>query len=207
MLVDVGFGVSAVTTAELAAAFPTHEVVGLEQDAARVAAASLEFPSLALVAGGLEGAARQALVLRIANVGRGLSRDGVAELHAQVLPWLVDGGVCLEGSTDLEGHVSTFWVLRRVGASLHREALVFHTDGARGFSPWLFRDVLPRDLRRDVRAGTPIFSLLSDWEAAWQTTRSADPHDSLRASFSALATTRADVDARFLEHGFCRWIC
>ncbi len=206
-MIDVGFGVSAVTTAELAAAFPTHEVLGLEQDAARVAAASLEFPSLALLAGGLEGAQRQALVLRIANVGRGLSRDGVAALYEQVLPWLVDGGVCLEGSTDVEGHVSTFWVLRRRGPSLQREALVLHTDGARGFSPWLFRDVLPRELRRDVREGTPIFSLLTDWEAAWQATRSAEPLASLRASVAALATTRADVDARFLEQGFCRWSC
>lgn len=204
-MVDVGFGVSAVTTAELAEAFPSHEVLGLEQDAARVAAASLEFPSLALLAGGLEGASREARVVRIANVGRGLSRDGVAELHAQVFPWLVDGGVCLEGSTDLEGHVSTFWVLRRVCGSLQREALVFHTDGARGFSPWLFRDVLPRDLRRDVRAGTPIFSLLTDWEGAWQATRSANPSDSLHASVTALSTTRADVDPRFIEHGFCAW--
>ena len=205
LLVDVGVGVSAVTTAELAEAFPSHEVLGLEQDAARVAAASLEFPSLALLAGGLEGAPRQALVLRIANVGRGLSRDGVAELHAQVLPWLVDGGVCLEGSTDVEGHVSTFWVLRRVGAALQREALVLHTDGARGFSPWLFRDVVPRDLRRDVREGTAVHALLTEWAASWEAVRTASPLESFGASVVALAGSRPDVEARFVTDGFCVW--
>lgn len=205
MLVDVGFGVSAVTTAELAAAFPSQEVLGLEHDASRVAAASLERPSLVLVAGGLEQVRREALVVRIANVGRGLSSEGAALLHEQVLPKLVDGGVCLEGSTDVEGHVSTFWVLRRRGTSLEREALVFHTDGARGFSPWLFRDVLPRDLRRDVRPGTAVHGLLSAWTAAWERARTSSPLESYEASVRALAEGRPDVDARFITDGFCVW--
>ncbi len=205
LLVDVGFGVSAVTTSELAAAFPLHEVLGLELDASRVATASVAFPALTLVAGGLEDVSREALVVRIANVGRGLSKEGAATLHEQAVPKLVDGGVCLEGSTDVEGHVSAFWVLRRRGAALLREALVFHTDGERGFSPWLFRDVLPRALRRDVREGSPIFTFLRDWDACWQTTRSADPLASFKASLHALSTARADVGAEHLEHGFCRW--
>ena len=205
MLVDVGFGVSAVTTSEFAAAFPSHEVVGLEQDASRVAAASVEFPSLTLVTGGLEAVSREALVVRIANVARGLSKDGAAALHASVVSKLVDGGVCLEGSTDVEGHVSTFWVLRRSGASLLREALVFHTDGARGFSPWLFRDVLPRELRRDVRPGTPVHALLTGWTASWELARTSSPLESFEASVRVLAQRRADVDARLITDGFCVW--
>jgi len=204
-LVDVGFGVSAVTTAELAAAFPSHQVVGLEQDASRVAAAAREAPHLGLRAGGLEVLDGEALVVRVANVARGLSKEDAEALHGDVVPRLVEGGVCLEGSTDVDGHVSAFWVLRRRGAALVREALVLHTDGERGFSPWLFRDVLPRDLRRDVRPGTPIHALLSDWATAWEASRSASPRESFRASVIELAARRADVDSRFVAHGFCAW--
>jgi hypothetical protein len=205
LLVDVGFGVSAVTTSELAAAFPAHEVLGLERDVSRVKAALREFPTLTLQPGGLEGTSREALVVRIANVARGLSQEGAAALHELVLPWLVDGGACLEGSTDIEGHVSAFWVLRRSGDSLQRESLVLHTDGERGFSPWLFRDVLPRALRREVRAGTEVHALLTEWDRCWQTTRSADALDSFMASARALSLTRRDVDVRFIEQGYTRW--
>jgi TRAP-type uncharacterized transport system fused permease subunit len=52
-----------------------------------------------------------------------------------------------------------------------------------------------------------IAYLLHDWDACWQTTRSADPQASLRESVIALSTKRADVDAQFIERGFCRWAC
>ena len=180
-------------------------MLGLEQDASRVATASLAYPSLTLVAGGLEQLRGEALVVRIANVGRGLSRDAAAELHERVVATLVDGGVCLEGSTDLEGHVSTFWVLRRRGGSVRREALVFHTDGARGFSPWLFRDVLPRDLRRDVRPGTAVHQLLTGWTTSWERCRTGAALESFEASVRALAELRPDVDAHLIVDGFCVW--
>lgn len=206
-IVDVGFGVSAVTTLELAQAFPGHHVVGLEQDPVRVEAARREFPQLELVAGGLEVLANEppALVLRVANVARGLTREAAAALHDQVAPLLVDGGVCLEGSTDVEGHVTAFWVLRRRGVACVREALVLHTDGVRGFSPMLFRDVLPRDLRRDVKPGTPIAALLADWTAAWEAARGPEPMGSFVTSVTRLAERRTDVAATHVERGFCLW--
>lgn len=194
MLVDVGFGTSAVTTHQLAAAFPGHRVIGLERDASRVEAGRREFPGLELVHGDLDALADgQALVVRAANVARGLGKDDAEALHLAIAPKLVEDGLCLEGSTDVEGHVSAFWVARRRGARLEKQALVFTTDGARGFSPWLFRDVLPRSLRRDVKPGTPIFQLLSEWEAAWVLHRGVAPLEAFRASGGGLATTRPDV--------------
>lgn len=182
-------------------------MVGLEQDPVRVEAARRELPQLELVAGGLEVLATEppALVVRVANVARGLTKEAAAALHDEVAPLLVDGGVCLEGSTDVEGHVSAFWVLRRRGVSCVREALVLHTDGARGFSPMLFRDVLPRDLRRDVRPGTPIAALLADWTAAWESVRGREPLASFVASVEALAARRDDVSAAHVQRGFCVW--
>lgn len=204
---DVGFGTSAVTTFELAQAFPDHPVVGLELDAARVEAARREFPRLEVRVGSLDSLPpTDALVVRIANVARGLTKAGAAELHAQAGRWLVEGGVCLEGSTDVEGHVSSFWVLRKRGDAVVREALVFQTDFARGFSPWLFRDVLPRALRRDVQPGTPIAALLAEWTAAWEAVRGREPETSFRASLERLAEARPDVSPRRADRGYCVWL-
>lgn len=258
LLLDVGFGVSAVTTAELAQAFPSHQVIGIEARPDYVAPAREAFPGLTLLGHSLEsyaaalsaqavsGAAvgsvrsardapgsagegsveppvthgarsggtatggdasplHRALVVRLANVARGLTREDADRLHAQVTPVLVDGGLALEGSTDVDGHVSAFWVLRRRGEALVREALVFHSDGARGSSPWLVRDVLPRALRRDTKPGSAIFSFLSDWAAAWEPYRTDEPLPAWVSSVRALANARPDVDASLAAAGFCVW--
>jgi hypothetical protein len=203
ILVDVGFGTSAITTHELSVAFPRHAVIGLERDAQRVEAAAREFPGLRVRRGDLDVLPDGgALVLRIANVARGLTREQAKVLHVQAGAKLTEGGVVLEGSTDVEGHVAAFFSLRRRSGALACEALVFATDGARGFSPWLFRDVLPRALRRDVRAGTPIHQLLTHWEACWTPHRTSEPAVAFRSSGQALAKTRRDIEV----HGdFVRW--
>jgi hypothetical protein len=203
VLVDLGFGISAVTTHELASAFPAHHVIGLERDGSRVEQARREFPTLDLRTGGLEqilglGHVR---VVRIANVGRGLTVADVQTLLHAAMGVVGPGGVVLEGSTDVEGHVTAFHVWREG----RREALVLHTDGERGFSPWLFRDVLPRELRRDVKPGTAVHTFLTAWEAVWQATRTADPRDSFQRSVEALAQARRDVDPTHGGEGFASW--
>ncbi|MBL8933593.1 MAG: hypothetical protein JNM69_03520 [Archangium sp.] len=202
---DVGFGISAVTTHELSLAFPDREVVGVEVNGAHVETARREFPQLRFLAGDLQTlrAEPPSALIRLANVGRGLTKDAAETLHADVLPLLVEGGVCLEGSTDIEGHVSAFWVLRRRGETLSKEALVLHTDGARGFSPWLFRDVLPRELRRDVKPGTAVYALFTAWTEVWERVRTADPLESFVASANALH--RPGLDVRFVGDGFVGW--
>lgn len=164
-----------------------------------------EFPQLRFLEGDLQTLRAQppSALVRLANVGRGLTKAGAEQLHGQVLPLLVEGGVCLEGSTDIEGHVSAFWVLRRRDEVLSKEALVLHTDGARGFSPWLFRDVLPRDLRRDVKPGTAVHTFFTAWTEVWERVRTADPFESFAASVTALH--RPELDPRFVSDGFVGW--
>jgi hypothetical protein len=205
VLIDVGFGVSAITTHELSTAFPRHRVIGLDADGLRVLQAKREFPKLDLRHGGLLVVLgeRNVRLVRVANVGRALSKSAVAAVVQLSTALVSKGGVVLEGSTDVAGHVSAFLVWRHGGSQ--PETLVLHTDGSRGFSPWLFRDVLPRELRRDVREGTPIHDLLTDWERAWSIERPADPLAAYQASARALARARTDVDDRFIDEGFVAW--
>ncbi|MCA3011990.1 MAG: methylase [Myxococcaceae bacterium] len=207
LVADVGFGVSAVTTYELSRAFPGHHVVGLELDAQRVALAAEAWPGLDLRQGGLERLddADDVRLVRIANVGRGLTKEAAAALVDDALARVAEGGVVLEGSTDVDGAVSAFHQWRRVGGVGRCEALVLHTTGARGFAPWLFRDVLPRALRRDVRPGTAVHQFLAEWEAARRDHPSREPRAALVRSARALATERGDVDVSAVEEGFVAW--
>lgn len=200
----MGFGVSAVTTAELAQAFPRHEVVGLEREPDRVTQAQREYPELQLRCGDLDTLEPgSVLALRIANVARGLTRDEALALPDRIASVLVDRGVCLEGSTDEAGEVSSFFVWRRQAEVLTCEGLVFHTTGARGFGPMLMRDVLPRALRREVRPGSAIEQLLRDWERVWREVRTASALESFMASGEALAAARSDVEC--IGRAFVVW--
>jgi hypothetical protein len=139
-------------------------------------------------------------VLRAMNVLRGYREEEVDPIHTALGAGLVEGGLLMEGSTDTEGHVTVAWLLRKTGATLVREALLFHTDFSRGFSPWLFRDWLPRHLRRSVKPGTAIHDLFSRWEARAAATRTTDPRERFLASLGD------DVEATpwECEHGFAR---
>lgn len=94
-------------------------------------------------------------------------------------------------------------MLRRQGEVLSRAALVLHTDGARGFSPWLFRDVLPRELRRDVKPGTVVHAFFTAWTEVWARVRTAEPLESFVASVTALQ--QPGLDVRFVSEGFVGW--
>ncbi|HEY0881967.1 MAG TPA: methylase [Archangium sp.] len=163
-LVDVGYGETPITTLELArtvrSVTPSLRVVGIER------AENVE-PELELLAGDFSTCASlgPTAVVRAMNVLRGYREDEVPAIHAALGAAVIDGGLVLEGSTDTEGHVTVCWLLRKKHGALVKEALLFHTDFSRGFSPWLFRDWLPRELRRSVKPGTQIHELLSAWDA------------------------------------------
>lgn len=171
-VIDFGFGETPVTTHEWAHAI-SAKVIGVERDLALIEAARRTHPTLQLVHGGFEALASlaPATVVRAMNVLRGYPATAIASAHQALAAPLIDGGVLLEGSCDTEGHVTVAHVLRKRGPQLLREALVFHTTFERGFSPWLFRDWLPRDLRRSATPGTPIFDFLAAWHAVFETTR------------------------------------
>lgn len=200
-VVDLGYGAEPVTTLELARAVravtPGLRVVGLEREAPAQPSSEVE-----LLGGDFTSCAALApvAVLRAMNVLRGYREAEVPAIHAALAAPLVEGGLVLEGSTDTEGAVTAVHLLRRRGGALVREALLFHTDFSRGFSPWLFRDWLPRDLRRRVRPGTAVHDFLSAWAA---TATGAEPRERFVASLEGVAGLEATAWER--EHGFARW--
>lgn len=206
VVLDVGFGAEPVTTLELAAAVravePGLEVVGVERDAARVR----EAEGVRLVHGAFASLAAlgPACLVRAMNVLRGYREEDVPAIHAALGAAAGDGGLVLEGSADTDGHVMTAWVLTKRGGALSRDALLLHTDFARGFSPWLFRDWLPRDVRRRVKPGEPVHALLSAWAAAVDALGPGrEPRERFEASVDAVAGLEASAWER--ANGYARW--
>lgn len=193
-VIDLGFGQTPDTVIELAQAVrvrrPSLEVVGLERFAVPAA------PGVTLLQGDFETvrAMREATLVRAMNVLRGYREDEVPALHAALLAPLAPGGLALEGSTDTEGHVTVVHLLGR-------DQLLFHTDFTRGFSPWLFRDWLPRTWRRKATPGTAIHALLTQWEAA--AGQGLAPRERFLHALDALPALQATAWER--EHGFVRW--
>ncbi len=171
-VIDVGFGETPVTTHEWAHTI-SAKVIGVEQALSLIEAARRTHPTLHLVHGSFETLASlaPATVVRAMNVLRGYQANAIASAHQALAAPLIDGGVLIEGSCDTEGQVTVAHVMRKRGAELLREALVFHTTFERGFSPWLFRDWLPRDLRRSATPGTRVFDFLAAWHVVFETTR------------------------------------
>ncbi|MBL9039037.1 MAG: methylase [Archangium sp.] len=162
-VIDVGLGDTPVTTVEWSQSLgPSVEVLGVDSEPERVATAqvhattSLRFSTVEAVERG------RASLIRAMNVLRGGTVENARARCATWGTWLAESGLLVEGSTDTEGHVTAAQLLRRRGGVLLREGLLFHTDFTRGFSPWLFRDWLPREFRRGV---TPVHAFLAAWSA------------------------------------------
>lgn len=218
VFVDVGFGEHPWTTLESAAAFrelhPALTVIGVELDPARaLAARAHEDAHTGFRQGGFElplGGDEPARLVRAMNLLRQGPPERVPEVHRTLGRYLLPSGLLVEGSADPSGAVLTAHLLRREDAGLRREALLFHTDFSLGFAPPLFRDWLPRDLRRRVRPGEPIHAFFSEWSAAWQQARVAGhtaPPDAFRESALRLSTRTGgvDLDPWLLARGYLAW--
>ena len=117
MVVDLGYGASPVTALELHDRLrrvrPDVEVVGIEIDPARVAAAlPLERPGLRFAVGGFEvplpGGARP-VVVRAFNVLRQYDESQVADAWATTVARLAPDGLLVDGTCDELGRLAT-WV-------------------------------------------------------------------------------------------------
>jgi len=173
-VIDFGFGESPITSLEWADALGPHvTVIAVERDASRVEAAREHGGRLTLVHGGFEALPRLApvTVVRAMNVLRAYPPEQVLTAQQALAAPLSEGGIVIEGSTDLAGDLTVAHVLRKRGAELLRERLLFHTTFTYGFAPWQFRDHLPRDLRRSVKPGTGLYDFLSAWHSAFEGTR------------------------------------
>ena len=211
-VVDVGFGETPVTTLELAETLHGNtnlQIVGVERDAARVAAAQTSSRlHLSFREGGFDslGEFVPAVLVRALNVLRAYPEPEAAAAIDLLAAPLVDGGLLIEGTTDTEGHLMCVHVFRKGAAQLRYDGLLFFTDGSRGFAPMMFRDWLPRDLRRRVTSGSLIREFLERWSAeaaqreTGQTPRQvfASSAVSLAARYAGYALSTDHVSEGFL---------
>ncbi len=216
--VDVGFGDSPATTLESARAFralhPGLPVIGVELDAGRAEAAACHADARThFRQGGFDlplQPGETVRLLRAMNLLRQYPATSAPAIHQKLGEQLLAGGLLIEGSSDTAGGVLVAHLLRREAEGLSREALLFHTDFSHGFAPVLFRDWLPRDLRRRVHPGEPIHAFFQDWMGAWNDARAEghrEPRDSFRHSALRLASRREGIDTEdwLLEHGYLRF--
>ncbi|HET6334234.1 MAG TPA: hypothetical protein VFG30_13520 [Polyangiales bacterium] len=179
-LVDVGVGEWPWTTIETAhslrAFAPSLRVIGVELDPDRLRhARRFEEPGLEFRRGGFElplGAAERPRVVRALNLLRGYSETEARAAHAMLSAALLPGGLLIEGTSSPSGGVLCVHLLRKRGARLAREGLLFSTDFSQGYAPVLFRDRLPRDLRRRSEPGSAMHGFFEAWTQAFAAARS-----------------------------------
>ncbi|WP_224371545.1 methylase [Hyalangium versicolor] len=215
---DVGFGEHPWTTLESAEAFrelnPSLPVIGVEADEGRAAVAVRHEDSLTRFRhGGFDWAStasQPTRLVRAMNILRQYRPEDVETAHAELGWALLPGGLVVEGSTDTQGGITVAYLLRRTPEGLTREALLFHTDFHHGFAPLLFRDWLPRDLRRRVQPEEPIHVFFTAWTQAWTEAREHgawEPKSAFREGALRLAASTGAVATEpwLLENGYLRW--
>jgi hypothetical protein len=110
------------------------------------------------------------------NVLRGYPEACVAHAHAALARPLLPGALLVEGTSSADGGVLCAHLIRKHRHGCTREALCFSTNFGHGFAPLLFRDWLPRDLRRHVRPGEAIGDFLFAWRAEFDALRQRRRH-------------------------------
>lgn len=171
LVIDLGYGASAVTAVELATRLARTvagvRVLGLEIDPQRVAAA-LPFadpPRLDFAIGGFELAGRRPQLIRAMNVLRQYPAEQVPQLWRLLCERLAAGGVLVEGTSNEVGRIAS-WVLLDSGGprSLTLSCATKYLE-----SPRTLAQRLPKALIHQNLPGRPIHDLLSALSDAWAT--------------------------------------
>lgn len=168
LVIDLGYGESPVTAIELLTRLtpvrPDVQVLGLEIDPARVAAAApATRPGLRFAVGGFELAGQRPAVVRAANVLRQYPESAVGEAWRSMRERLAPGGALVEGTSDELGRRAS-WVL--LDADGPRSLTLSYRPDAIG-RPSDVADRLVKALIHRNVAGEPIHALLADLDAAW----------------------------------------
>jgi hypothetical protein len=172
LVVDLGYGASGTTSLELLnrlrAVRPDVEVVGVEIDPARVAAAApLTRPGLSFALGGFEiplpGARRPAIV-RAFNVLRQYPEADVAPAWSLVCSRLAAGGLLVDGTCDELGRRSA-WIA--VSSSAEPVSLTVSLRLAGLDRPGEVAERLPKALIHRNVPGEPVHAYLAALDAAW----------------------------------------
>jgi hypothetical protein len=218
LVVDFGVGEWPWTTLECArhlrSCSPQLRMIGVEIDghrlrhARRLGGEQVEFRQgsfeLPLAAG------ERARLVRAMNVLREYREPEAERARLQLAEALVPGGLLVEGTSSPSGGVLCAHWLRKRETGLVREALLFSCDFSQGFAPLLFRDRLPRDLRRACSQGTAIHAFFDAWMAAFAAVRSTgvrEPSAVFALSALALSNQMTGIvcDAALIERGTLLW--
>ena len=169
LVVDLGYGASAVTTLELTARLGAEvdglEVVGLEIDPERVRAVEAERdpPRVDFRVGGFELAGLQPVLVRAFNVLRQYDEESAARAWATMCAALGPGGLIVEGTCDEWGRRSA-WV------ALDSEGPLTLTLSARAADidrPSDLAERLPKALIHHNVPGQPVHEFLRSFDAGW----------------------------------------
>jgi hypothetical protein len=169
LVVDLGYGSSAVTTLELAdrlgAEVDGLEVVGLEIDPARVTAVAADRnpPRIDFRVGGFELAGLQPVLVRAFNVLRQYDEDSAAKAWDTMRGALAPGGLIVEGTCDEWGRRSA-WVALDADGPL---TLTLATRVADISTPSDLAERLPKALIHHNVPGQPVHEFLRALDAGW----------------------------------------
>ena len=169
LVVDLGYGSSAVTTLELAERLtpegPGLEVVGLESDPARVTAVAEDRdpPRVDFRLGGFELAGLQPVLVRAFNVLRQYDEASAAQAWETMCAALGPGGLLVEGTCDEWGRRATWVALDADGPlTLTLAARVADLD-----RPSDLAERLPKALVHHNVPGRAVHGFLRALDAAW----------------------------------------
>jgi hypothetical protein len=169
LVVDLGYGVSPVTTVELADRLADVRrdvrVLGLEIDPDRVAAAvgSADPPRLEFARGGFELAGRRPVLVRALNVLRQYDEAAAAAAWTEMCGRLGPGGLLVEGTSDELGRRACWVALDPSGPlTITLAARVAGLD-----RPSDLAERLPKALIHHNVPGEPVYELLQAFDRAW----------------------------------------
>lgn len=171
LVVDLGYGATAVTTVELrarlaAAVRPDVRVVGLEIDPARVAAAApaAEPPWLDFARGGFELAGLRPVVVRALNVLRQYDEPAVGPAWRTMTGALAPDGVLVEGTCDELGRLASWVLLDHAGPrSLTLAAKLSTLEG-----PAVLAERLPKALIHHNVPGERVHEFIGALAGGWR---------------------------------------
>jgi len=169
-VVDLGYGATPVTTLELLHRLrrvrPDVEVVGIEIDPGRVAAAQAAAqPGLSFRRGGFELPldGRRPVAVRALNVLRQYDEAAVAEVWATMCARIAPGGVVVEGTCDEIGRRAAWVALDAEGP----QTLTLAAHVASLSRPSELAERLPKALIHRNVPGQAVHALLADLDRAW----------------------------------------
>jgi hypothetical protein len=169
LVVDLGYGSSAVTTLELVERLGPEvdglEVVGLEIDPERVAGveADRDPPRVDFRVGGFELAGLQPVIVRAFNVLRQYDEESAARAWDTMRGALAPGGLIVEGTCDEWGRRSA-WVAIDADGPLTLTLATRVSDISR---PSDLAERLPKALIHHNVPGQPVHEFLRAFDAAW----------------------------------------